>query len=131
MYGAILIVALNNLLNVFQYIDNSIFLNVYEQSQINTQILFSFNSFQSLWDFSMIIFSIHLLILGVLMFISKYIPKYLGVLIFIAGCGYIIDGIGKIMFTDYNLQIAMFTFFGEVILIFWLLWKGIKGFKSN
>ena len=65
------------------------------------------------------------------MFISKYIPKYLGVLIFIAGCGYIIDGIGKIMFTDYNLQIAMFTFFGEVILIFWLLWKGIKGFKSN
>ena len=130
IYAAILVVSLNNLLNIFQFTDNSIFLNVLDQNQANTQILYLFNSFQSLWDFSMILFSIHLLILGALMLMAKYIPKFLSILIIIAGIGYLIDGVGNILFVNYNFQIAMFTFIGEVIMIFWLFWKGIKGFKN-
>lgn len=130
MYAAILVVSLNNLLNIFQFTDNSIFLNVFDQNQANTQILYLFNSFQSLWDISMILFSIHLLILGALMLMAKYIPKFLSILIIIAGIGYLIDGVGNILFVNYNFQIAMFTFIGEVIMIFWLFWKGIKGFKN-
>ncbi len=130
IYAAILVAALSNLLNIFQFTDNSLFLNVLEKHQINTQILYLFNSFQSLWDFSMILFSIHLLILGALMLMAKYIPKFLSILIIIAGIGYLIDGFGNILFVNYNFQIAMFTFIGEVIMIFWLFWKGIKGFKN-
>ena len=130
LYAAILVVSLNNLLNIFQFTDNSIFLNVFDQNQANTQILYLFNSFQSLWDFSMILFSIHLLILGALMLMAKYIPKFLSILLIIAGIGYLIDGVGNILFVNYNFQIAMFTFIGEVIMIFWLFWKGIKGFKN-
>ena len=44
---------------------------------------------------------------------------------------YIVDGLGKTLFPDYNLNISQFTFIGEVILIFWLLWKGIKGFDKE
>ena len=40
IYATILVTALNNLLNIFQFTGNSIFLNVLEQNQINTQILF-------------------------------------------------------------------------------------------
>jgi hypothetical protein len=48
----------------------------------------------------------------------------------LAAAGYIVDGFGKTLSSDYNLNIAQFTFVGEVLLIFWLLWKGFKGFDQ-
>ena len=42
-----------------------------------------------------------------------------------------VDSFGKFLVPNYNLTIAGFTFIGEVILIFWLLWKGFKGFDKK
>ncbi|MGB7876995.1 MAG: DUF4386 domain-containing protein, partial [Anaerolineales bacterium] len=66
-----------------------------------------------------------------LVFKSGYIPKILGILVIVAGLGYLIDNIGKLLSPNYNVTIAMFTFIGEVLLIFWLLWRGIKGFDKK
>jgi Domain of unknown function (DUF4386) len=85
-------------------------------------------AFQSIWDMALILFGFHLLVLGYLAFKSGYIPKWLGVFLVLASVGYIIDGFGKTLSPDYNLNIAQFTFVGEVLLIFWLLWRGFKGF---
>jgi hypothetical protein len=52
--------------------------------------------------------------------------KILKTLIILAALGYLIDGFGKLLLTDYSISISMFTFIGEVILIFWLLIKGRK-----
>jgi hypothetical protein len=85
-------------------------------------------AFQSIWDKSLILFGFHLLLLGYLAFQSGYVPKWLGVLLILAGVGYAVDGIGKWFIPSYNMSIAQFTFIGEVLLIFWLFWKGAKGF---
>ena len=45
--------------------------------------------------------------------------------------GAVVDGCGKVLVPNYNLTIAMYTFVGEPLLMFWLLWKGIKGFTPN
>ena len=42
-----------------------------------------------------------------------------------------VDSFGKFLVPNYNLTIAGFTFIGEVLLIFWLLWKGIRGFDKE
>jgi len=89
------------------------------------------SAFQSGWNSGLILFGLHLMILGYLVFKSVYFPKFLGVLVAIAGLGYLIDSLGKILIPDYKLTIAMTTFIGEVLLIFWLLWKGIKGFGKE
>ncbi|MBM3123883.1 MAG: DUF4386 domain-containing protein [Chloroflexi bacterium] len=85
-------------------------------------------AFQSIWDKSLILFGFHLLLLGYLTFKSGYVPKWLAVLLVVAAAGYIIDGFGKLLSPAYSLSISQFTFIGEVVLIFWLFWKGAKGF---
>jgi len=87
-------------------------------------------AFQSTWDMGLILFGFHLLVLGYLAFKSGYIPKWLAVFLVLASVGYIVDGFGKALYSDYSLNIAQFTFIGEVLLIFWLLWRGFKGFDQ-
>jgi hypothetical protein len=96
-----------------------------------TQAMSFLKAFQSIWDMALILFGFHLLVLGSLALKSGYIPKWLGVFLVLASVGYIVDGVGKTLSPDYNLNIAQFTFVGEVLLIFWLLWKGYKGFDKE
>ena len=95
-----------------------------------TQAMTFLKAFQSIWDMALILFGFHLLLLGYLAFKSGYIPKWLGVFLVLASVGYIFDGFGKTLSPNYNLNIAQFTFVGEVLLIFWLLWRGFKGFDQ-
>jgi hypothetical protein len=44
----------------------------------------------------------------------------------IAGLGYLIDSFGKLLSPTYDANIALFTFIGEVLLIFWLFFKGVR-----
>ena len=88
-------------------------------------------AFQSIFDKGLILFGFHLLVLGYLAFRSGYVPKWLGGFLVLAGLGYIVDGFGKIISPAYSLSISQFTFIGEVFLIFWLLWRGIKGFENT
>ena len=96
-----------------------------------TQAMSFLKAFQSIWDMALILFGFHLLVLGYLAFKSGYIPKWLGVFLALASVGYIVDGFGKSISPNYNLNIAQFTFVGEVLLIFWLLWRGFKGFDQT
>jgi len=72
------------------------------------------------------IFGLHLLVLGYLVFRSGYIPRALGILVMIASVGYLIDSVGGILSAGYNVNVAQFTFIGEVLLMVWLLWKGVR-----
>src|SRR6185503_12366807 len=96
-----------------------------------TQAMSLLRAFQSIWDKGLILFGFHLLVLGYLAFKSGYVPKWLGFFLLLAALGYIVDGLGKSLSPTYNLSIAQFTFIGEVLLIFWLLWRGIKGFGKE
>ena len=58
-------------------------------------------------------------------------PKFLGILLIVASFGYLIDSLGKIILPNYNLTIAIFTFVGEWLLVFWLLIKGSKLPEEN
>ena len=54
-------------------------------NQLYAQGMLSLSAFQSGWDVGLVIFGLHLLVVGYLAFKSGYIPKWLGVLLFIAG----------------------------------------------
>jgi hypothetical protein len=55
---------------------------------------------------------------------ANYMPSVLGVLLMIAGLGYLIDSAGGLLSAGYRANVAAFTFLGEVLLIVWLLWRG-------
>ena len=126
VYATILIAALIYLLNGLALLNGAEYLSGFSTTQLNSQVMISLNMFTRGWDFGLIIFGFHLLLLGYLILKAGYMRKILGSLIILAALGYLIDGFGKLLLTDYGISVSMFTFIGEVILIFWLLIKGRK-----
>ncbi len=131
VYATMLGIVLIHLISALQLLSNVAYLSVFETKQLHAQMMLSLNTFSFGWEFALIIFGFHLLLLGYLVFKSGYMPKFLGILLIIASLGYLIDGFGKILLSHYNVSIAAFTFIGEVVLIFWLLIKGRKIQESN
>lgn len=126
VYAALLVAALFYLINVLQLLNGAEYLSSFDASQLQTHVMFSVKSFTITWEFGLIIFGFHLVLLGYLMFKAGYMRKILGILLLVASLGYLIDGFGKILSSDYNINVATFTFIGEIVLIFWLLISGRK-----
>jgi hypothetical protein len=114
-YAAILAVAINSLVGALRAgpMDRAL-------------AVFFLESFDSLWQIGLIAFGVHLTVVGLLAWQSDFMHWVFGVLLIIAGLGYIVDGFGTLLSPDYSLDLAMFTFIGEVALIFWLLIRGRK-----
>lgn len=124
VYAAILSIALANLVSLSQILSDKNYLASLETNQLHTQATLLLNTFTSSWNIGLAIFGFHLLLLGGLLCKAGYMKKILGALVVLASFGYLFDSFGKILLSGYNLQMAMFTFIGEIILMFWLLIKG-------
>ena len=88
----------------------SLFLGIYEHGFTIAHI------FWGLWLFPM----------GYLIFRSGFLPRIIGVLLVIAGLGYLVDFTLFFLFPDVTMTVSDFTFVGEVVLILWLLIKGVN-----
>jgi len=64
--------------------------------------------------------------MGYLVFKSGFLPKMLGVLLLINGCGYLIDSFAALLFPNLNVNIVMFTGWVEVVFALWLAIKGVN-----
>lgn len=84
------------------------------------------DAYYAVWRIGLILFAVHLLLVGYLAFRSGFVPRWLGILIAIAGIGYLVDGVGTILVADYVPTISTVTFIGEVALIGWLLWSASR-----
>jgi hypothetical protein len=103
-----------------------------QSEQFGMQVMASIASFDSGWkDMSLAIFGLHLLVLGYLLIKSVDFPGFLGILVVVAGTGYLADSFTRILLPDLDFVFSLFTFVGEALLIFWLLSRAIKGFPSE
>lgn len=126
VYTVIALVALNQVVTAFRLLTASGYLKFLEQDQINSYAMMHLNAFKDHWYFGMIFFAIHLLFLGYLVIKSKFIPKILGVLLIMAGLGYLISCLKPYLFPGINVGFVTFTFYGEIVFMLWLLSKGHK-----
>ncbi|HSM44276.1 MAG TPA: DUF4386 domain-containing protein [Acidimicrobiia bacterium] len=127
---AVFAVALANLLDVANLLGSAESSGL-SPDQLGAQVMASVASFGSGWDMSLAIFGLHLVGLGYLLLKSVDFPRFLGVLVVVAGVGYVADTFARILVSDFEFNISLFTFVGEALLIFWLLWRAIKGFPSE
>jgi hypothetical protein len=123
-YAAVFAGALSNLLVAVRLMTDGDALNAFGTRQLNAQVVLSVNQFKDGWNLALVIFGLHLLVLGYLVFTSNYIPRVLGILVAIASLGYLIDSFGGLLSDSYDANVASFTFPGEVLLMGWLLWRG-------
>ena len=92
------------------------------------QALRAIDAYGTIWLVGLIIFGVHLLLIGYLAYRSGYMAKIFGILLVVAGLGYLVDGFGTVLVPNYSINVAGFTFVGEAALMFWLL---IKGSRKN
>jgi hypothetical protein len=126
VYSTIFGIALVNYFSIFQLLSGSDYLTVIEPTQLHAQVMLSINAFSDGWAIGFVFFGLHLALLGYLAFKSGYIPKILGVLLMVAGLSYLIDYFGKFLFPNFDVAISLVLGWGELIFMFWLLFKGVK-----
>jgi hypothetical protein len=127
---AVFAVALANLLDVANLV-GSAQSSTLGPDQLGAQVMASVASFGNGWDMSLAIFGLHLVGLGYLLVKSVDFPRFLGVLVVVAGGGYLADTFAGILVPDFEFTFSLITFVGEALLIFWLFWRAIKGFLSE
>jgi hypothetical protein len=126
VYAAVALSSVFSLLNVYHLLANPYYLTLFGSSQLQAQVWLQLHSFHYEWSLSLIIFGIHLVLLGYLVFRSGYIPWIFGVTVFIAGAGWIIGGIGPYILPNTNFDFTLSTAIGE---LFFTLWLWIRGWK--
>ncbi len=88
------------------------------------QTLFLLKTYDQGWHIGLIIFGLHLGVIGLLVWRPGFFSRLVSVLLVIAAVGYIVDSLGTLLSPTYSLGLSEFTFVGEVVFIFWLLILG-------
>ncbi len=124
-----------NLLNTYVpllFLGNAGFLEVFspEQRQAMASVFLEAHGFG--YVIGLVFFGFHCLVLGYLVTRSRYVPRVLGVLLVLAGAGYLIDGFGRTLLPNYADYEAVFSpivlapaLVGELSFALWLLVKGV------
>jgi Domain of unknown function (DUF4386) len=121
IYAAVAIFGLLNLVTVYRLLNTPEYRRVFGVGPLHAQIDLLLHSFRYDWSVSLIIFAIHLVLLGYLIYRSGYIPKIIGALLVIDGLGWLIDCLQPYLYPNANLDYIFITFFGELIFMLWLL----------
>ena len=102
------------------------YLTAFIADQLQALVLLSLDLYEHGFLISHVFFGLWLFPMGYLVFKSGFLPRFLGVLLVIAGFGYLVDFILFFLFPDVGVTVSEFTFVGEVLLLLWLLIKGVN-----
>lgn len=107
-------------------------------TQLNSQISLYLNSFKNMWSFGLILFGFHLLLNGVLILKSAYIPKLIGLLLLLAAVSYSLIHFLYLLLPKLDKTTAVLEkafslpmFLGELSFCLWLLIRGGKSSKQD
>jgi hypothetical protein len=120
-YAGVFMVAIGQLAGIPHLLADEKYAAVFGADQLHAQALLRVDAFNDIYFAGLILFGVHLLIIGYLAYKSGYVPKSLGILLVIAGFGYCFDSFGTVLLQGSPIIISTVTFIGEFLLACWLL----------
>lgn len=120
VYSGVFLVAIAELLGVLHLIGPEPHLQALSPDLIQTQVMLRIDAFYDIWAAGLVLFGLHLLIVGYLAYRAVVLPRFLGILVVIAGLGYVFDSLTAVLAFDVP-EVSTITFPGEVLLALWLL----------
>lgn len=121
-----------NLLNYFFAIlllSGAGYLSAFNTEQLHGLVMLFLEAHSIGFTIGIAFLTLHVFILGYLIFKSGYFPKVLGILFIAAGVGYLIDSFALLLFSGYETTptvIAIVIAVSEVAFPLWLLIKGVN-----
>ncbi|KRE21494.1 DUF4386 family protein [Agromyces sp. Soil535] len=87
--------------------------------------------FDTAWSGALLVFAAHLVVIGwLLVRRGGVFAIIVGVLVFVAGAGYAVDSVVRIVTPESDTGVAQFTFIGELVLIAWPVVGGIGSIRA-
>lgn len=126
VYTAVVLCGWLSLVTAFRLLTTSDYMTLFGPAQLHAQLMLLLSSFRYDWSMSLVIFGIHLILLGYLIYRSGYIHKMIGILLVIDGLGWEIDSLQPYFYPNAHLGFIFITFFGELVFMLWLLIRGWK-----
>lgn len=124
-------IALASLFHIYQLTGHTDYLNL---EQIQPAIMSALANFDTIWTLGLLLFGVHLIFLGYLCLKSKWVAKFVGVMLLLAAVGYLTDCTAKLFMGNYVDYQEVFGFLvivlgvlGELTFTIWLLFKGFFG----
>jgi hypothetical protein len=96
----------------------------FSAEQLQAQVQF-FLDLSAQLDRAAQIFAVWVVLVGVLIHRPGYLPQLLGVLMMVAGVGYVVDFLLFALVPELDWQIAGLAFLAEAVFPFWLLIRGV------
>lgn len=106
------------------------YLTAFDPSQLDAQAMSYLDVFATTWVIGLLLFGIHLVLLGSMILTSGTISRALGSLLVLAGAGYVIDTLAHALLGNYQDYETLFlvivaapAVIGELAFTFWLLFR--------
>lgn len=126
-YTAVFVAGMQSFMSVLRLLGDAEYMKAFDASQLQSQVMQSLDAFQDTWIIGLVLFGVHLGLLGYLAYQSGYVPRLFGILLLAAAASYLVDNLAKIAIPSYGggvaLVIAVPAFVGELALAVWLLAK--------
>lgn len=116
-----------------QLLSGADYLSVLGTGQADAHALVALETFDYAWLVGLVLFGLHLIVLGYLVVKSGSAPRILGYLLMVAGAAYAVDTLARAVIGDYAsvenvflVIVAVPSVIGELWFTLWLLLKGGK-----
>ena len=130
---AIIAVNLLNQILPLLLLSNDTYLKTFQPDQLATLSLLSLNIQIQGYAIGLVFFGFYCLIVGYVLYKSKYLPKLFGVLYAVTGLCYLVNSFTMLLSKGFEnplfIYLAIPIFIGELSLCLWLLIKGIDTSK--
>ena len=105
----------------------------FETDQLQAIGLLSIRMFEKGFEVALVFFGFHCLAIGWLIYRSSFLPRFLGVLLLIAGLSYLISTFVNLVFRMIVLpfDILPLSYGAELVLCLWLIVKGVNAERWN
>ena len=131
-------IATVNLLNHYaaiHLVDSSSIARAFSPEQLNELVAFFLNLHWTGYLVAGVPFGVHMILLGILVVKADYFPSILGIVLAIAGGGYLVESFGDFMWPGHEGILIWFVAvpagIGELAIALWLLIKGVDMKKWN
>ncbi|RKS89645.1 uncharacterized protein DUF4386 [Flavobacterium limicola] len=130
---AIIAVNLLNQISPLLLLSNDTYLKTFQPDQLATLSLLSLNIQAQGYAIGLVFFGFYCLIVGYVLYKSKYLPKLFGALYAVTGLCYLVNSFTMLLSKGFEnplfIYLAIPIFIGELSLCLWLLIKGIDTSK--
>jgi len=122
-------IAMLNELNHFAVLlllNGTDYLTFFTSDQIQSLVALFLDLRQTGIFIAQIFWGLWLFPMGYLVYKSGFLPKIIGALLIVAVFGYLADSFIFFFIPDFGITFSEFTFLGEMLITFWLLFKGVN-----